>query len=204
MVERAVALSLACVPMMDWPSSGTVADIAGGVGILLAAVLNAAPGVQGILVEQAEVLRRARPVLEREGVADRCILQTGDLFAPPPPADLYLLASVLHDWDNDHAARILTVVRHSAIRSSRLRIFEMLLPDDDRPHRAKMSDVSMLLLFDGARERTAGQFQALLEGTGWRFDRLVSSPGPMSVIEASRSTQAPVARQHPPRWSGDL
>jgi hypothetical protein len=111
MQQRAGALSLACVPLLDWPASGAIADIAGGTGTLLAAVLQAAP----------------------------------------------------------------------------VRIFEMLLPTDATPHRAKMSDVLMLLLFDGARERTLGQYRDLLEGTGWRLDRVVASPGPMSIIEASRS-----------------
>jgi hypothetical protein len=68
-----------------------------------------------------------------------------------------------------------------------LRVFEMLLPNDDTPHRAKMSDVAMLLLFGGGRERTAGEFRELLERTGWRLERVVPSPGPMSIIEASRS-----------------
>ena len=63
----------------------------------------------------------------------------------------------------------------------------MLLPEDATPHRAKMSDVLMLLMFDGARERTVGQYRALLEGTGWQLERVVASPGPMSVLEASRS-----------------
>jgi hypothetical protein len=114
MVQRAQALALACVPVLDWPSSGTIADIAGGTGTLLAAVLQAAPGARGILVDQPQVLERARPVLERQGVADRCLLHPGDLFAPPPPADLYLLASVLHDWDGAQAARILAALGHSA------------------------------------------------------------------------------------------
>jgi hypothetical protein len=186
MEQRALALSLACVPVLEWPMSGTVADIAGGIGILLAAVLQAAPGAHGILVDQPQVLERARPVLERHGVADRCVLHPGDLFAPPPPADLYLLASVLHDWDDDHVARILAALGHSATRDTRLRIFEMLLPEDATPHRAKMSDVLMLLVFDGARERTVGQYRDLLEGTGWRLEQVVASPGPMSVIQASR------------------
>jgi hypothetical protein len=187
MVQRAQLLSLACVPVLDWPASGTIADIAGGVGTLLAAVLQAAPGTHGILVEQPQVLGRARPVLERQGVADRCALYPGDLFAPPSPAELYLLASVLHDWDDPHAARILAALGHSATNHTRLRIFEMLLPEDTAPHRAKMSDVLMLLVFDGARERTIGHYRDLLEGTGWQLDRVVPSPGPMSVIEASRS-----------------
>jgi 2,7-dihydroxy-5-methyl-1-naphthoate 7-O-methyltransferase len=188
MEQRAGALSLACVPLLDWPTSGTIADIAGGVGTLLAAVLQAAPGARGILVDQPQVLKRARTFLERHRVADRCVLHPGDLFAPPPPADLYLLASVLHDWDDTHAARILAALARGASRDTRLWIFEMLLPEDATPHRAKMSDVLMLLMFDGARERTLGQYRDLLERTGWRLERLVPSPGPMSVIQASRST----------------
>jgi hypothetical protein len=186
MVQRAQLLSLACVPVLDWPTSGTVADVAGGTGTLLAAVLQAAPGVHGILVEQPQVLERARPFLERQQVADRCLLHAGDLFAPPPPADLFLLASVLHDWDDAHAAGILAALARAASSETRLRIFEMLLPEDASPHRATMSDVLMLLMFDGARERTVGQYRDLLEDTGWRLERVVASPGPMSVIQASR------------------
>jgi hypothetical protein len=149
-------------------------------------VLQAAPGTHGILVDQPQVLERARPDLERQGVADRCALSPGDLFDPPPPADLYLLASVLHDWDDPHAARILAALAHSAAGDTRLRIFEMLLPEDATPHRAKMSDVLMLLMFDGARERTLGQYRDLLEGTGWQLEQFMASPGPMSVIQARR------------------
>jgi hypothetical protein len=187
MVQRAQALSLACVPVLDWPTSGTIADIAGGTGTLLAAVLQATPGAHGVLVDQPQVLDRAKPVLERQGVVDRCRLHPAGLFAPPPAAELYLLASVLHDWDDTHATRILAALARGATRDTRLRIFEMLLPTDATPHRAKMSDVLMLLMFDGARERTLGQYRDLLEGTGWQLEQVVPSPGPMSVIEARRS-----------------
>jgi hypothetical protein len=100
---------------------------------------------------------------------------------------VYLLASVLHDWDDDHAARILAALGHSATGDTRLRIFEMLLPEDATPHRATMSDVLMLLMFDGARERTVGQYRDLLASTGWQLEQVVPSPGPMSVIQARRS-----------------
>jgi hypothetical protein len=184
MVQRAQVLSLACVPVLDWPPSATIADIAGGTGTLLAAVLQAAPGSHGILVERPQVLEHAQPFLERQGVADRCVLYPGDLFTPPPPAEWYLLASVLHDWDDTHAARILAALGRSATSDTRLRIFEMLLPTDATPHRAKMSDVLMLLMFDGARERTVAHYRALLEASGWQLEQVVASPGPMSIIEA--------------------
>jgi hypothetical protein len=187
MEQRAAALSLACVPVLAWPPSGTIADIAGGTGTLVAAVLEAAPGARAILVDQPQVLERARPFLERHRVADRCVLHPGDLFARPPAADLYLLASVLHDWDDTHAARILAALGRGASRDTRLWIFEMLLPTDATAHRATMSDVLMLLMFDGARERTLGQYRDLLEGTGWQLEQVMASPGPMSVIQASRT-----------------
>jgi hypothetical protein len=186
MRQQAQILSLPCVPLVEWPATGTVADIAGGIGTLLAAVLRAAPHAHGILVDQPEVLQRARHFLDSQGVADRCTLHPGDLFAAPPQADMYLLARILHDWDDDHAVRILTSV--GASQGSRLRIFERLLPDDDRPDRAKMSDVAMLLLFGGGRERTAREYQELLERAGWRLDQIVTNPGGMSIIEASRPT----------------
>jgi hypothetical protein len=147
-------------------------------------VLQAAPQARGILVDQPQVLERARPFLDGKGVAGRCTLHPGSLFAPPPAADMYLLARVLHDWEDDHAVKILTAV--SAGPGSRLRIFERLLPDDDRPDRAKMSDVAMLLLLGGGRERTAAQYRELLEQAGWQMGQIVTNPGAMSVIEASR------------------
>src|SRR4029450_4167499 len=113
----------------------TIAAIAGGIGTLVAAVLQATPGARGILVERPQVLEHARPFLERQGLGDRCVLHPGDLFAPPPPADLYLLARVLRDWDDHDPARILAALGRGATQATRLRVFEMLLPDDDTPHR---------------------------------------------------------------------
>src|SRR6266545_444651 len=104
MQQQAQVLSLTCVPILDWPATGTIADIGGGLGTLLAAVLQTAPGARGILVDQPHVLDRARPFLDSQGVADRCDLRPGDLFAPPPAADMYLLARVLHDWGDDDAS----------------------------------------------------------------------------------------------------
>ena len=184
MRQQAQITSLPCVPLVDWPATATVADIAGGIGTVLAAVLRAAPHARGILVDEPQVLQRAGPFLSSQGVAGRCTLHPGDLFAPPPAADMYLLARVLHDWDDDHAVQILTAL--GAADGSRLRIFERLLPDDDRPARVKMSDVCMLLLFGGGRERTAGEYRELLERAGWQMGQMVTGPGGMGVIEASR------------------
>ncbi len=201
MRQQAQISSLPCVPLVDWPAA-TVADIAGGIGTVLAAVLRAAPHAHGILVDEPQVLQRAGWFLDSQGVADRCALHPGDLFAPPPAADMYLLARVLHDWDDDHAVRILTAL--GAADGSRLRIFERLLPDDDRPDRAKGSDVAMLLLFGGGRERTAGEYRELLDRAGWQMGPIVTNPGGMSVIEASRPATSPIVPDPPPAATVEL
>jgi hypothetical protein len=81
----------------------------------------------------------------------------------------------------------LAALGRSATRDTRLWILEMLLPTDASPHRAKMSDVLMLLMFDGARERTLGQYRDLLEDAGWWLEQVAASPGPMSVLQARHS-----------------
>ena len=183
MRQQAQVLSLPCVPLVDWPATATYADIAGGIGTLAGrGIASSAPCTRN--PGRSAPGAGARTAVDGKGVAGRCTLHPGSLFAPPPAADMYLLARVLHDWEDDHAVKILTAV--SAGPGSRLRIFERLLPDDDRPDRAKMSDVAMLLLLGGGRERTAAQYRELLEQAGWQMGQIVTNPGAMSVIEASR------------------
>jgi O-methyltransferase domain len=200
MAEQAQLLSLPCVDLLDWPDTGTIVDVAGGTGILLAAVLETAPGARGILLDQPQVLGRAGALLAEAGVADRCDLRPGDLFAPPPPAELYLLSRVLHDWDDEHVVRILRTLAAgagapgaSAGRPS-LRIFEDLLPQDGLPTAVQCwSDVVMMALYDGARERTLADFEKLLDRGGWRLERAVAGPPGINVIEA-------VLRDSQTRW----
>jgi hypothetical protein len=90
---------------------------------------------------------------------------------------------------SDHA--IVTML--GAGPGSRLRIFERLLPDDDRPDRAKGSDLAMLLLFGGGRERTAREYRKLPDRAGWQMGPMVTNPGGMSVIEATRPETSPAA-----------
>jgi hypothetical protein len=133
------------------------------------------------------VLGRAGALMADLGVADRCDLRSGDLFAAPPPGDLYLLSRVLHDWDDDRVVAILRAVRDAAGPNARLRLFEDLLPEDEPPGPTQSwSDVVMMALYEGARERTLTQFRALLEAGGWRLARCVAGPPGMNVIDAER------------------
>lgn len=192
MAEQSRLLSLPCVYLVDWPAEGTVVDLGGGTGALLAAVLHTAPGLRGVLVDQPHVLDRSRAAIAAQGLAGRCEVTAGDLFEEPPPGDVYLLSRVLHDWDDEAVTRILSLVAENSRDGARLVLFEDVLPADGSAGAAQAwADIAMMLLYDGARERTEAEYRTLLERSGWELRVTVPGPPGMHVIEATRRSLRP-------------
>lgn len=183
MVQQARNLVSPYIDDLAWPVHGTIADIGGGVGALLAAALENAPHLHGVLVEQPQAIAHARTFLTELKVIDRCELLEGNVFAPPPRADIYLLSFVLHDWSDDDAMQILSAIRQGASPSSRLRIFERLIEGDNSWQITKMFDIGMLLLTSG-RERTADEMECLLGQAGWKIEEISSKHDPINMIQA--------------------
>src|SRR3712207_9225575 len=99
MSEGASARAEALRAVRDLSSIGTVVDVGGGQGRLLAGLLEATPGLSGVLFDRPEVVAGAEAVLRGEGVADRCAVVGGDFFASVPlGGDAYVLAQIVHDW----------------------------------------------------------------------------------------------------------
>lgn len=162
---------------------GTLVDVGGGQGALIAAILRAHPSLQGVLFDLPPVIARAREAMPRDVIA-RCDLVSGDFFRSlPPGADAYLLTTILHDWDDERALEILRTCRRAAGPETRVLIGEQVLPDDDGPFFGKLLDIEMLALV-GGRERTAEEYEGLLAQAGFRVERIVPTAGPTSVIEA--------------------
>jgi hypothetical protein len=166
-----------------WPSSGTVCDVAGGAGTLLAALLEARPDVRAVLVEAPGVLGEAEAHLTERGVHERVELVEGDLFGSiAASADVYVLKNILHDWDDATGARILATVRATMAPGTRLLLIEQL-QERNRPHPfASLTDVHMLTQCVDGRERSSGELQALLAAAGLTPGR-VERAGVSAVVE---------------------
>jgi len=180
----------------DLTGARTVADIGGGNGGLLASVLRANPDARGVLLDLPEAVRQARDGLTAAGVADRVDFVEGSFFDHVPPgADTYILARVLHNWDDANAAALLCRVRAAMAPGSRLLVFEQLLePADAHPGagghgspRAHVTDLLMLLMLPGC-DRTEAEYRGLLAAAG--LDAVAVRPPPLrapgaeSVLEA--------------------
>jgi len=171
----------------DFGESGTLADIGGGHGALLAMVLQKHPGLRGILFDIAHVAAGAKPVMESLGLAVRCEIAGGDFFQSVPAADNYVMKSVIHDWDD---ARSIAILKNcaSAMRgpNGKVILLEMLVGPANEPGVAKWIDIEMLAIA-GGRERTEAEYAELLGKAGLRLARVMRTPSPIAVIEAVKA-----------------
>lgn len=186
-LTRLVAADLANSPAL--PDAGAVMDLGGGHGELLIEVLRARPGLRGVLFDLAHAAGGAHAHLRKAGVAGRVTVASGDFFAAlPGPVDAVLLKSVLHDWADADAVRILRRARDALSPGGRVLVIERVMPDrvlDLPEHRATTrSDLNMLVAL-GGRERTLQDYDTLLSSAGLSRQRTHAAASAFSVIEAT-------------------
>lgn len=172
----------AVVAGYPWPAHGTVCDVAGGVGTLLAGVLKAQPGLNGVLVDAPGVLAEAESYLQAEGVRDRVTLSEGNMFERvEAAADLYLLKDILHDWDDPRCLQVLHTVRAAMPAGAKVILVEEL-QEPNRPELpASLIDVHMLTQCDGGRQRSVPELHALLRQADLKPGEVRLTAGPALV-----------------------
>jgi hypothetical protein len=170
----------------DFSAAGTLVDVGGSQGAFLAAILSAYPDVRGILFDLPHVVTSAPPVLAAAGVSDRCEIVGGSfLDSVPEGGDTYLLSKVIHDWDDDRAVVILRNCRQVMHSAGRLLLVEAVIPPGNNSHPGKLSDLNMLVINSGGRERTEKEFRALFAASNFALTRVHPTGGEVSVIEAA-------------------
>jgi len=168
----------AILPAYDFSRFATIADIAGGRGHLLRAILNSSPKTQGILFDQPHVVAEVRA--EK---TEKLTVVGGDFFADSmPKADAYLLMNIIHDWADSESIKILSAIRRDMPSHARVLIIETVIPPTPGPHLSKELDIVMLAL-PGGMERTQEEYASLASKCGLRFERMVETMSPYSVLE---------------------
>ena len=169
-------------PLGPWVFKGRTSNgIGGGHGGFITAILRAHPSVHGILTELDRAVPGARAHLAANGVADRCDVLSLDFFTDPLPSGAggYLLAHVIHNWDDERALAILRAARAAIPTDGRLLLVESIIPDDDAPHLAKDLEIRVLTITSGG-ERTESEYARLLTEAGFRPEPAV----PLGPIES--------------------
>jgi hypothetical protein len=169
----------------DFGQWGSVMDVGGGNGILLAEILKAHTTLRGVLADQSHVLERAR---QRRflggGLAERAAMQDCDFFREiSSGCRAYVMKSVLVDWNDEQACTILLNCRQAVSKDGALLVVDFSVGEDDLSSRGKLADLAMLVL-TGGRVRTIREYRDLLAQGGFRLNKVIPVPGGLSILEA--------------------
>lgn len=137
-----------------------------------------------MLFDLPQATTEASLLLRKRGVESRVTFEHGSFFERVPTGgDVYILSHIIHDWPEVQALAILRNCRKVMTRGSRLLLIELVLRDGGTPGYGS-ADMTMLVLL-GAAERTAREYDALLEKAGLRMTRVIATTTSASIIEAS-------------------
>jgi C-methyltransferase len=179
MTAKAAADVPAVLRAYDFSRFATIADIGGGRGHLLRAILEAVPAAGGVLFDRPQVIE----ALDFEH--DRLTPQAGNFFADPlPAADAYVLMDVIHDWPDAESVAILRAIRAAAAPGAKVLVIEGLLEEDGPDPRGPALDIVVLAMV-GGRERTAGRLSELLRSCGFGDTTVIPTKGRLRIVEAT-------------------
>jgi hypothetical protein len=171
----------------DFSRFGTLVDVGGAHGHLLATILRRHRRLRGILYDQPQVVAGAAAsgFITARAVADRCTVQGGDFFVEVPTgADAYLMKYIIHDWNDEQCAGILSRCRDAMAPGGRMLVVEHVIGRGNRPDWAKLLDINMMVL-PGGQERTREEFRALFERAGLRLIRVHPTATGLAILEGT-------------------
>lgn len=149
----------------DWSERHRVADLGGGKGVIMAALLEAHPHLRGTILDLEGMAAMAREFLGERNLIGRTDVRTGSFFDPLPDADVYVLSWILHDWPDDKSVDILANCAGAASNNTRILIVEQLF-EADAVTRGLASMYLLMLMLYGGRERSREEFDRLGEAAG--------------------------------------
>lgn len=171
----------------DFGESGTLADIGGGHGVVLASILQKHRGLRGIVFDLPHVVAGAKARIESFGLSSRCEIVGGDFFEAVPPAESYVMKSIIHDWDDVRAVALLkNCAKSMRGQNGKMILLELIIAPGNVPELAKWIDIEMLAMA-GGRERTEAEYADLFARAGLRLARVVRSSSPFCAIEAVKA-----------------
>lgn len=174
----------AVVEAFDFSRFETVIDVGGGKATLLSAILRANPKVKGIVFDQPSVVGAATETIGQQGLADRAEAVGGDFFASVPSGgDCYVMASVIHDWNDEDSIKILRNIRQAMHPEGHVVLAERVLKPAGEEDFAKMSDLNMLVM-TGGMERTAEEYGKLFSQAGLELVGVTATKSALSLVDA--------------------
>jgi hypothetical protein len=184
MAEQSEAIGAAVADAYDFSRFGTIMDVGGGYGAVLAAILLRHEGLKGASFDLPVVGPKALDYLARLGVSDRAGFLGGSFFEDiPTGADCLVLKYILHDWNDAYCGKLLDACRRALKAGDTVLVIEQIVPEivDSSDEGILRGDLIMLTV--GGKERTESEYRALLDGVDLPVVGIQAVAAGFSIIE---------------------
>jgi predicted O-methyltransferase YrrM len=171
---------------LDLSSYQTFCDLGGASGLLSAMVASANPHLTGVSFDLPPVAPVAEKHLASAGVADRIRIATGDFFTDAfPPADVYFMGNILHDWDEEQKQTLISKAYDGLPSGGILVAIENIIDDERRTNSfGLLMSLNMLIELPGGFDYTGAQFDQWARSAGFERTEVLHLAGPTSAAIA--------------------
>ncbi|KMZ69006.1 Glutathione S-transferase-O-methyltransferase fusion protein 2 [Zostera marina] len=139
----------------------TLVDVGGGVGVTLKTIISKYPNINGINFDLPHVIANA-PIIQ--GVTH----VIGNMFENIPSGDAILMKSILHDWSDDQCILLLKKCWETLGEKGKIIVIEGIVPiAPDVSNPVFESDINMLMVCKGGKERTEMEYRSLAKKAGF-------------------------------------
>ena len=187
MTDQTRPVAKAILEVLDFGRFGSLVDVGGSYGALLAAILQAHPHLTGQVFDLPALAAASTAYLERMGASGRACFTGGSFFeAVPAGADAYMLKMIIHDWDDAEALEILRNCRVAAGPGGRVLVMERIAPDlagEDPADVVTLRGDMLMLTAAGGLERTLGEYEILYAQAGLALEHVVPTASGVAVME---------------------
>jgi hypothetical protein len=187
MSERTSVFAPTVASAYDFSRMRKIMDVGGGHATLITAILAAHPNLHGVILDLPNVVPGAEAKIKAAGIADRCGVVAGDFFeSVPSGADCYIMANVLHDWNDERSIAILRNCRRAMPDGAKVLVVErMIFADPVQSIPTLLSDINMLVI-TGGMERTDNEYHRLFAEADLGLTRVLPVAFPYGIFEASQ------------------
>ena len=166
----------------SFSTAKTIVDIGGGQGLFVLSLLKTHPHLSGVVFDLAPVINSIKNLKAN----NRINYVSGDFFQKVySGGDVYMLKSVLHNWDDQSCVTILQNCHKAMLPAARLLIIERVLPIGNEKSEAILFDINMLVMTEG-QERTEAAYKRLLETSGFILHQIICTESAVSILECLR------------------
>ncbi len=187
MTSGSTMAARAVLDAYDFGGIERLADVGGGHGALLAAILGRYPDMRGVLFDREEIVADV-PADRFAGYDGRIAIEAGSFFERvPQDCDAFIMKHIIHDWGDEQCRTILSLMREALPEQGRVLVCDQVVGDEPGPTPAKMLDIEMLVMTVGGKERTEEEFRDLFAASGLKLNRIVRTARPICMVEAVKA-----------------